>query len=125
GGKRRQIGLGSTINVSLERARELAREAREQVASGVDPKALREAAKVIPIPVEVVTFGSYALTVLDTKKADWHGRKTEPRWLNSINSHCAAILARPIGEIDTADVLAVLQPIWTTIPEGAEKTRTV
>ena len=125
GGKRRQIGLGSTLSVSLERARELAREAREQVAAGIDPKAVRDAAKVIVVTEAVVTFGNYALTVLETKKSDWHGRKTEARWLNSINNHCAVIRDRPIAEIDTADVLAVLQPLWLTIPEGAEKTRGV
>ncbi|NHN20562.1 Arm DNA-binding domain-containing protein, partial [Bacillus amyloliquefaciens] len=48
-GKRREIGLGSALDVSLERARELAREAREQVKAGFDPKAVRDAARMAPV----------------------------------------------------------------------------
>lgn len=123
-GKRREIGLGSVNDVTLERARELARVAREQVKAGVDPKAARDAAKLEPEAAdEVVTFGAYALEVLEIKKADWFGRKTEARWLNTINNHCASILNTPIAGVDTAAVLGVLQPIWREIPEGAEKSR--
>ncbi len=122
-GKRRQMGLGSINDVSLERARELAKAAREQVAAGVDPIAAREAAKVAPVAADVVTFGAYAMVVLEVKKVDWFGRKTEARWLNTINNHCAGILDLPIDKIGTEDMMAVFEPIWTKIPEGAEKSR--
>lgn len=121
--KRRELGLGSTNDVSLERARELAKEAREQVKAGIDPKAARDAARITIAASEVVTFGAYALEVLEIKKADWFGRKTEQRWLNTINNHCAALLNTPIADIDTAMILSVFRPIWKDIPEGAEKSR--
>lgn len=122
--KRREIGLGSAMDVSLEKARELAREAREQVQAGVDPKVVRDAARMAPVTAgEVVTFGAYALQVLEMKKADWFGRKTVARWLNSINNHCLPLRDMPVADVDTAAVLGVLEPIWRTIPEGAEKSR--
>lgn len=124
-GKRREMGLGSVHDVTLERARELAATARGQVEAGIDPRAARDAAKVERTAAagEVVTFGAYALQVLEIKKADWFGRKTEARWLNTINNHCASILDMPVEAVDTAAVLSVLQPIWRKIPEGAEKSR--
>lgn len=124
GGKRREMGLGSIHDVTLERARELAATARGQVEAGIDPRAARDAAKVERTAVaEAVTFGTYALQVLEFKKADWFGRKTEARWLNTINNHCASILNVPVADIDTAMVLGVFRPIWNKIPEGAEKSR--
>ncbi len=120
-GKRQQLGLGSINTVSLERARELAKEAREKVAAGIDPKAERAAAKAEP--ADVVTFGAYALEVLEVKKVGWFGRKTEARWLNTIRNHCASIHDMPIDKVGTEEVLAVFEPIWTKIPEGAEKSR--
>lgn len=122
-GKRREMGLGSLNDVSLERERQLAQEAREQVKAGIDPKAMREAAKVVPVAGEVVTFGAYGLKVLEVKKVGWFGRKTEARWLNTINSHCASIRDMPIDQVGTEEILSVFEPIWTKIPEGAEKSR--
>lgn len=123
GGKRREIGLGSVQDVTLERARELAQEARAQVRDGIDPKAVREAAKVVPIVGEVVTFGAYALQVLEVQTQNWHGRKTAPRWLNSINAHCLAIRDMPIADITTEHVLSVLTPLFARVPQGAIKTQ--
>lgn len=125
GEKRRELGLGSTNDVSLERAREMAKAAREQVKAGIDPKAARDAALVEPVVGEVKTFGDYALEVLEIKTADWFGRKSEARWLNSINNHCRSLLDLPVDRVGTAEVLAVLKPIWRTIPEGASKTQGV
>lgn len=122
-GKRRQLGLGSINDVSLERARALAQAAREQVKAGIDPKAARDAALVEPVVGEVKTFGAFALEVLGIKKTYWFGRKSEARWLNTINNHCLPIRDIPVGQIGTPEVLMVLKPIWTTTPEGAEKSR--
>ena len=44
GARRRDLGLGGFPDVPLEKARERAREAREQLRQGVDPLAARRAA---------------------------------------------------------------------------------
>jgi hypothetical protein len=46
-GRRREMGLGSVCTVSLERARELAAEARSAVAAGRDPIAERDPTKSV------------------------------------------------------------------------------
>ena len=132
GGRRREMGLGALQDVPLDRARDLAKAAREQVAAGVDPKAAREAEKAARemAALEVAapsgpTFKEVAMSVLETKKKTWTGKKTEARWLNAINNHCAAIADLPVADVTTQHVVDVLTPIWTTIPEGAQKTQEI
>lgn len=132
GGRRREMGLGALQKVPLDRARDLAKVAREEVAAGIDPKAAREAeraareiaAREVTAP-SGPTFKEVALAVLETKKKTWTGKKTEARWLNSINSHCAAIADVPVADMTTQHVVDVLASIWTTIPEGAQKTQEI
>ena len=38
----------------------------------------------------------------------------------TLHRYCAAPRTRPVDEIDTAAVLAVLKPLWGTIPETAK-----
>lgn len=130
--RRREMGLGALQDVSLERARDLAKVAREQVAAGVDPKAAREAEEaareIAALDVAASsgpTFKDVAMAVLEAKKKTWRGEKTEARWLNAINNHCAAIAALPVAELNTPDIVGVLNPIWHTIPEGAQKTQEI
>jgi hypothetical protein len=64
-GKRRELGLGSDLDVSLAKARELAGAARQSVLDGKDPMQARRATKVViapPKPVE--TFGRFAMSFL-------------------------------------------------------------
>lgn len=130
GGRRREMGLGALHDVSMDRARDLAKASREQVAAGVDPKAAREAetaareiAALEAAAPSGPTFKDVALAVLETKKTTWTGKKTEARWLNSIHNHCATIADVPVAHLTTQHVVDVLTPLWTTIPEGAQKTQ--
>lgn len=49
--------------------------------------------------------------------------KSEERWRNAIFNHAFALTHLPVSELGTEDVLSVLEPIWTLIPQGARKTR--
>jgi hypothetical protein len=39
----------------------------------------------------------------------------------TLNTYCQPIRSLPISTIDTEAVMKVLQPIWTKIPEAADK----
>jgi hypothetical protein len=41
----------------------------------------------------------------------------------SLERHCHALRERCVEEIDTTDVLAVLQPLWATTTETASRLR--
>jgi len=116
GGKPREMGLGPFPEVSLARARELAAQYREHVASNRDPKAERD--RCIGN-----TFGEAADAYLEAMSSKWTNDKTRWQWKTTLNNRCEPIRKRPVTQIDTADVLKILKPIWQSIPETASRTR--
>jgi integrase len=45
------------------------------------------------------------------------------QWRNTVDTHAAPLLSKPIDQISTSDVLAVLEPIWLSKPETASRLR--
>lgn len=128
-GKRREMGLGSANDVTLARARELASEARGHVAEGRDPISLRvderiAAATAEPLVAPVVlTFGAFANDYITSVEEGWRNAVHRQQWRNSLRDHAAPLKEKSLAEINTDDVLAVLQPIWLTKPETANRVR--
>ncbi len=121
-GKRAEIGLGSESAVSLATARKLASEMREAVATGADPRAI-VAPKPAIAPPEVITFGAFAELYISSVEAGWRNDLHRKQWRSSLRDHAAALKTKPIAEVGTDDVLAVLQPIWLTKSETASRVR--
>jgi integrase len=125
-GKRREMGLGSASDVPLSRARQLAADARTHVAEGRDPIALREAQRDAALKADakaVITFGAFAESYIASVEAGWRNEVHRKQWRNSLRDHACALRDQPIAEVATADVLAVLQPIWLTKSETASRVR--
>ena len=99
-----QLGLGTWPIVSLAEARERALANRRMVARGRDP---RHYAKV-------PTFAEAAEAVIALHEPTWKSGAQEARiWRSSLTRYAfPAIGPKPVNEITTADVLAVLAPIW-------------
>lgn len=114
--RRREIGLGSLRDVSLAEARAKAAELRAAVARGEDPTARREAGKVR-------TFGSAADALLADVQAGWRNPKHRAQWKMTLTTYAAELRPKPVAEIGTDDVLAVLKPLWRRVPETASRTR--
>jgi integrase len=117
-GRRREMGLGSAETVTLAAARQAAASARQQVAAGVDPIDARK--------VEVggsQTFGEFALVVIEEKRPGWRNPRSADQWTASLKTHAASLWKRPIGDVDTRDVLEALKPIWQELPETAVRVR--
>lgn len=116
-GRRRDIGLGGFPLVSLVEARETAFEARKEARAGGDPLAARRAQRV-------PTFEEAANAVISLRRAGWSNPRSEEQWRNSLAEYVFPRLgARQVTEIDTADVMAVLGPIWTAKPVTAKRVR--
>ena len=49
--------------------------------------------------------------------------KHRQQWTNTLAAYAATIRDKPVANINTADVLAILQPIWTTKAETASRVR--
>jgi integrase len=116
-GRRREMGLGSVGAVPLRRARERAAEARGLLAEGADPIAARRAHRETP------TFGELADEVLANKSAETTSKASVARLKRALEVYAEPLRALRVDAVDTAAVLDVLKPIWTTKTETAQKTR--
>jgi integrase len=115
------MGLGSYGGVSLSRARTLADQQRKLVAQGLDPIAERNLAKA-KVEAEM-SFGQCADKVFAKESPDWRSAKHKQQWVNSLRNHAGALLDLPIGAIETKHVLAVLEPMWRSKTNMADRVR--
>lgn len=120
-GKRREMGLGPAGSVPLARARELATECRAQVAAGLDPIEARNAAEKSKSGIP--TFGTVADALIAAKENEWRNAKHREQWRASLTEFAAPLRSKPVDEIDTATVLAVLTPLWQAKLETASRLR--
>lgn len=99
-----QLGLGAWPIVSLAEARERALANKRMVTRGRDPRHY----------ARVPTFAQAAEAVIAMHQRNWKSGQQEARiWRSSLTRYAfPAIGPKPVNEITTADVLAVLAPIW-------------
>ena len=119
-GARRDKGLGSYPDVGLKEARSRAASDRALIAKGLDPieeqRAARKAARPVP------TFGDIAQIVIADAQSKSTNAKVRYQWERHLGpAYSGPLLARPVHEISTLDVAAVLRPVWRTKPEVARK----
>jgi len=116
-GRRRDMGLGAWPEVTLAMARDRAIEARRLIAQGCDP--LNEKAKS-----QKLTFREAAHALVAAKRESWRNAKHAAQWTSTLERHVLPSLGdRDVRSIETNDVLAVLNPIWTAKPETASRVR--
>ncbi len=117
-GRRRELGIGAAALVSLAEAREQALANRKLARSGGDPLAEKRRAEGVP------TFAEAAERVLEQKRGGWRGRWHAQNWWRSLERYAfPQIGRRPVSEVDTADVLDILTPIWHVKAETARAVR--
>ena len=56
-------------------------------------------------------------------KSGFRNAKHRAQWRMTLTDYCRPIRNKPVAEIDTADMLKVLKPIWITKPETAARLR--
>jgi integrase len=120
-GARRDMGLGSYPEIGLKEARRKTAEARRLIESGDDPIQARLTAQKAAKPVP--TFGDIAALVIVDAQAKTANEKVKYQWDRHLGSaYSGPLLDRPVHEITTLEIAAVLRPIWRTKPEVARKT---
>ena len=116
-GRRHDIGLGGWPVVSLASARRRAAENRSVVADGRNPLAEKRRSMV-------PTFRQAATQTLEVLKPRWRNLKHSVSWMQTLERHAMRRLGHmPVDRIGREDVLAVLTPIWATVPETARRVR--
>jgi integrase len=116
------MGLGGVTTVPLLKAREKAAEARAQLAAGRDPLGEKKtsASEDGEIPR---SFGAVADALIGSMEPSWKNPKHRAQWRMTLQVYCKPLRHLPVDRISTEDVLAVLNPIWSTVPETASRVR--
>jgi integrase len=125
GGKERETSLGAFAELSLAEAREKHAELRKLVrVDKIDPISERKKAKAVEAaPAAAPTFGQCADLFVETHKTGWRNSKHAWQWSQTLTNHAAAIRDISVDEVKTADILAVLRPVWSATPETGSRLR--
>lgn len=117
-GKRTEIGLGSASLVGLAEARESALENRKLARAGGDPLQAKRTAEAL------LTFEEAARKVHKIHEPTWRNKKHAAQFISTLEAYTFPRIGKlKVSEVTTADVLAVLQPIWLEKPETARRVR--
>jgi integrase len=118
-------GLGPLHTVGLAEAREKARQCRTLLLDGASPLAVnRERLAAAKLAAQALTFTQCAKAYHEAHRSSWRNQKHASDWLRSLQTHAFPVLgALPITAIDTALLLKVLEPIWTTRTVTARRVR--
>jgi len=125
-GKAREMGLGSLSAISLQDARVRVGEYRKLRHDGIDPIEARKAAreKAFLDLGKALTFKEAASKFIASHNAGWRNAKHAAQWTNTLGTYADPVMGGlSVQTIDTALVLKVLEPIWTSKPETASRLR--
>ena len=112
GGKPAMVGLGNYPIVTLAEARAKCVKNRRVIEQGRDLRS-----------PEIPTVAEALEKAIKTREQHWRNPRTAKAWRSSVHNHAAAIIDRRVDQVSTADILAVLNPVWTTKPELGRKLR--
>jgi integrase len=117
-GKRREMGLGPYPLISLAEAREAALANKRMAYMGGDPMAERRKAK------QSITFAEAVEQYLASKVAAFKNEKHRKQWRSTLEAYAFPVLGKmQVKAIGVADVLRVLNPVWTDKSETASRLR--
>ena len=117
-GRRRDYGLGSFKDISLNEARDKAREYRKQLRAGMDP--LEAKRKALEIP----TFKAAAKAYHSEWKRRRRNAKHEAQWLATLETYAFPRFGElRVDLVDNGHVRDALAEIWLTKPETARRVR--
>lgn len=122
----REMGLGSAFDFDLADARDMRDRYRKLVKLGVDPIEHRktETAERTAEKAKAVTFKDAATRYIAANRSGWKNIKHASQWEATLKAYAyPTIGALPVQAIDTALLMKVLEPIWSTKPETASRVR--
>ncbi len=125
-GRDREMGLGPLTVVSLAEARIKMQDARKSMAMKIDPLEAKKAAEVKARleTIKGITFKECANAYIDAHKGAWRNQKAIKQWNSFFEKYAYPIIGTlPVNEVDLDLVLKILQPIWATKTETADRIR--
>ncbi len=126
GGPVREVGLGSADTLALQDARQRAARMRQDARDGIDPLAARaagRAAKAAEV-ARAMSFQQCAEAYIAAHRSTWKNAKHAAQWPATLAAYVYPVCGdAPVGAVDQAMVMKVLDPIWATKTETASRLR--
>jgi hypothetical protein len=117
-GRRREMGLGSSSEITLKEVRDEAAKWRAIARQDIDPikerdRLRREAARNLHLLKEI------AKDAFESRKAELKGDGVAGRWFSPLELHILPKLGKiPIADINQTDIRDALAPIWQDSSSG-------
>jgi integrase len=124
-GKKRWMGLGPLAVFSLREAMQRAREAQQQIYSGIDPIDARrnQRASEARKSLLTVTFEAATRAYFNQHESKW-GRKARVEFLNTLAAYAFPVFGKiAVADIDTPLVLKAIEPHWLVKNSTASRVR--
>lgn len=124
-GKVREMGLGSFATFGVAKAREMAKECRQQVKQGIDPieHRLKSRDDARAEAAANITFRDAVEQFLALYGPFWKNAKHRAQWRTTLTAHHKLLGHRPVAAITQAVINDVLLATWTKTPETARRTK--
>ncbi|AEV35260.1 Phage integrase family [Pseudovibrio sp. FO-BEG1] len=114
--KRCEIGLGSYPLTTLAEARDRAYENKRKALRGDDPLTARRRQKAI------LTFEAAAREVHKVNLPTWRNEKHGKQFISTLETYVFPKIGKiKVSDVSSADILAVLSPIWLKKAETARR----
>jgi integrase len=128
GNTRPELGLGPYPEVTLGVARQKAREIKEQIRQGNDPRVIKKAAKsaLLAEQAKAVTFRTACEAFADKKAREYKTFKQAKKLRSQLEAYVYPPLGHMlVGDIERAHIIKALLPIWETKTETATRLRAI
>jgi len=126
-GKQHNISLGVFPALGIADARLKAQQERDRLDNGVNPAKERKLTNLMAMPKshsEQILFRDFALKFVETRRAEWRNQKHGDQWVYTLEEFAFPHIGnKQLDEIETEDILNVLEPIWLTKTETAARLR--
>jgi len=132
-GKRRRMGLGSFSDIKTKQARERLLYWRKILDGSIEadrpPRDPLEVKREIQdsqkmVRRKLITFDEIAAKYIEANRPSWSNPKHAKQWESTLATYASPVIGKQhIADIDTDDILRVLEPIWTTKTETATRIR--
>jgi integrase len=120
------MGLGPFPVVSLLEARQKAFQEQRSLFNGIDPIDARKAARANALAeaAKTLTFKECSKAYIGAHQASWRNEKHRDQWSNTLDHYAFPVIGGvSVATVNTALILKVLEPIWSSKSETASRLR--
>lgn len=109
-GKRKDISIGSAKRITLSAAREKAREIHETLS------------RTGKVARKVPTFAEAVISAHQARTSGFRNTKHVAQWRSTLETYANPIIgAKPVTDVGRGDIVEILEPIWLSKPETADR----